>query len=93
MDGMNDLVIGQDGVGMWHPGLVQISDLCRDQSITEAALQASGGDHVGSLRAETDWPSTMRRGVPLASASQQEKMLIRLLRCWFGFDSDLSKSV
>src|SRR3954471_6976911 len=42
MDGMNDLIICQDDVSMWHPDFMQIFDLCCDQSITEAALQASG---------------------------------------------------
>jgi hypothetical protein len=73
MDGMNDLIICQDDVSMWHPDFMQIFDLCCDQSIAEAALQASGGNHGASLRTEPDWRS-MRGGVSLVAASHQEKI-------------------
>jgi len=59
MNGTNDLIIGQDDVSMWHPGFMQIFDLCCDQPVTEAALQASGSNHAASLRTGTDWLSTM----------------------------------
>ena len=60
MNGTNDLIIGQDDVSMWHPGFMQLFDLCCDQSVTEAALQASGSNHAASLRTGTDWLSSMR---------------------------------
>jgi len=55
MDGMNDRIIVQDAVSMWHPGFMQVVDLCCDQSVTEAALQAAGGNHAASLWTETAW--------------------------------------
>jgi len=45
-----------------------------------------------SLLAEADWQSTMQDSVRPVGASHQEKKLIRLLHCWPGYDSNLSRS-
>jgi Transposase DDE domain len=55
---------------------MQIFDLCRDQSVTEAALLASRLDHAGRLGTALYWSSVMHTGIHDDAASLLTKMFL-----------------
>src|SRR5271165_6628898 len=89
----DDFVIRQYRIDVWHPCVTQIFDLCRDQSITEAALQASRLDHADCLRAALYLPSIMRTGLHNYAASFPTKMSIPPLRILRWYESVIPYSI
>jgi hypothetical protein len=72
---------------------MQIFDLCRDKSITEAALQASRVDHAGCLRAALYWPLIMRAGLLDGAALRLQKISFRALCFLHLYESIISYSI
>jgi hypothetical protein len=75
VDRGNNRIIRQDRIDVWHPSLMQIFDLCRNQSITEAALLASRLDHADRLGTALYLSSIMHARVHNHAASFLTKML------------------
>jgi len=50
VDRSDDFAISKYSIDVRHPRVAQIFDLCRDQPVTEATLQASRLDHADRLR-------------------------------------------
>jgi hypothetical protein len=83
----DDFVIREYCVDVRHPCLTQILDFCRDQSIAEAALQASCLDHANRLRTAPYLSSVMLTEIHNCVASLLTKLLISHLYSlrWYEF--------
>jgi hypothetical protein len=88
----DDFVIREYCVDVRHPCLTQILDFCRDQSIAEAALQASCLDHANRLRTTPCLLSVMHTGVHNCVASLPTKILISHLHSLRWYESIVSYS-